>query len=89
MECLTQGSPGTGSGRPAKRAVRPLTHPIRPSLVGSGNGVSRLIAKKAGVAIVTRQVHQALSKDDKLDVLAFESITSARRWRGAHKLEEE
>ena len=42
--------------------------------------VSRFIAKKAGVATVTRQVHQALSKDDKLDVLAFESITSARRW---------
>jgi hypothetical protein len=45
--------------------------------------------KKAGVATVTQQVHHALSKDGKLDVFAFESITSARRWRGAQKLEEE
>ena len=36
-----------------------------------------------------QQVHHALSKDDKLDVFAFESITSARRWRSAQKLEEE
>ena len=42
--------------------------------------VSRLIVKEAGVATVTQQVHQALSKDDKLDVVAFESIISARRW---------
>jgi hypothetical protein len=49
----------------------------------------RLIMKEAGVATVTQQVRHALSKDDKLDVFAFESITSARRWRGAHKLEEE
>ena len=42
--------------------------------------VSRLIVKEAGVASVTQQVHQALSKDNKLDVVAFESITSARRW---------
>ena len=51
--------------------------------------VSRLIVKEAGVATVTQQVHHALSKDGKLDVFAFESITSARRWRGAQKLEEE
>ena len=51
--------------------------------------VRRLIMKEAGVATVTQQVRHALSKDDKLDVFAFESITSARRWRGAHKLEEE
>jgi hypothetical protein len=51
--------------------------------------VSRLIVKEASVATVTQQVHQALSKDDKLDVFAFESITSARRWRGAGKLKEE
>jgi hypothetical protein len=36
----------------------------------------------------TQQIHLALSKDDKLDVFAFESITRARRWRGAHKVEE-
>ena len=51
--------------------------------------VSRLIVKETGVATVTQQVHHALSKDDKLDVVAFESIISARRWRGAPKLEEE
>ena len=42
----------------------------------------RLITKESGVATVTQQVRHALSKDDKLDVFAFESITSARRWRG-------
>ena len=50
--------------------------------------VRRLIVKEAAVATVTQQVHHALSKDKKLDGFAFESITSARRWRGAHKLEE-
>ena len=42
--------------------------------------VRRLIVKEAGVASVTQQVHQALSKDNKLDVVAFESIAGARRW---------
>jgi hypothetical protein len=45
--------------------------------------------KKAGAAAVTQQVHLALSSDDELDVLEFEHITGARRWRGAHELEEE
>ena len=31
----------------------------------------------------------ALSRDDKLDVFVFEHITGARRWRGAHKPEED
>jgi hypothetical protein len=51
--------------------------------------VRRMIVKEAAVATVTQQVHHALSKDKKLDGFAFESITSARRWWGAHKLEEE
>ena len=51
--------------------------------------VRRLIMKEAAVAMVTQQVHHALSKDHKLDVFAFENITSARRWRGTHKLEED
>ena len=33
------------------------------------------------MAAVTQQVHLALSRDDELDVLAFEHINSARRWR--------
>jgi hypothetical protein len=45
--------------------------------------------KEASVATVSQQIHLALSKDDKLDVFAFESITRARRWRGAHKVEED
>ena len=51
--------------------------------------VRRLLKKEASVATVSHQVHVALSKDHKLDVFAIESITSARRWRGAHKLEED
>jgi hypothetical protein len=51
--------------------------------------VRRLLVKEAGAATVAQQVHLALSKDDKLDVFAFESITSARRWRGAPKPEED
>jgi hypothetical protein len=49
----------------------------------------QLLMKKAGAAAVTQQVHLALSSDDELDVLEFEHITGARRWRGAHELEEE
>ena len=49
----------------------------------------RLLMDEASAAAVTQQVHHALSKEDKLDVFVFENITSARRWRGAHKLEEE
>ena len=51
--------------------------------------VRRLLMKETSVATVSHQVHLALSKDDKLDVFAFESITRARRWRGAHKVVEE
>ena len=50
--------------------------------------VRRLLMKETSVATVSHQVHLALLKDDKLDVFAFESITRARRWRGAHKVEE-
>jgi hypothetical protein len=41
------------------------------------------------VAAVTQQVYLALSRDNKLDVFVFEHITGARRWRGAHKQEED
>ena len=46
-------------------------------------------SKKKFVAAVTQQVYLALSRDDKLDVFVFEHITGARRWRGAHKQEED
>ena len=48
-----------------------------------------LLQEEAGVAAVTQQVHLALSKDDKLDVLTFEQITVARRWRRAYMPEED
>jgi hypothetical protein len=51
--------------------------------------VRRLLMKETSVATVSHQVHLALSKDNKLDVFAFESIIRARRWRGAHKVEED
>ena len=35
-----------------------------------------LLQEEAGVAAVTQQVHLALSKDDKLDVFAFEESTA-------------
>ena len=66
-----------------------LALPKRRKRLAHWEQVRRLIVKQAGVATVTQQVHHALSKDDKLDVFAFESITSARRWRSAQKLEEE
>jgi hypothetical protein len=51
--------------------------------------VRQLLKKEASAATVSHQVHLALSKDHKLDVFAFESISSARRWRGGVcKLEE-
>ena len=49
----------------------------------------RLLQEEVGMAAVTQQVHLALSRDDKLDVFVFEHITGARRWRGAHKPEED
>ena len=48
-----------------------------------------LLQEEAGVAAVTQQVHLALSKDDKLDVFAFEEINGARRWRRAYMPEED
>ena len=51
--------------------------------------VRQLLKKEASVATVSHIVHSALSKDHKLDVFAFESISSARRWGGAPKLEED
>src|SRR4051812_43793286 len=65
-----------------------LALPKRRKRLAHWEQVRRLIVKQSGVATVTQQVHHALSKDDKLDVFAFESITSARRWRSAQKLEE-
>ena len=66
-----------------------LALPKRRKRLAHWEQVRRLIVKQAGGATVTQQVRHALSKDDKLDLVAFESITSARRWRSAQKLEEE
>jgi hypothetical protein len=41
----------------------------------------RLLVEGAGAAAVTQQVHLALFTDGKLDVGAFEQMSSARRWR--------
>jgi hypothetical protein len=51
--------------------------------------VRRLLMKETSVATVAHQVHLALSKDEKLDVFAFQSIARARRWRGAPEVEED
>jgi hypothetical protein len=51
--------------------------------------VRRLLMNETRVASVSHQIHIALSKDDKLDVFAFESIARARRWRGAPEVEED
>ena len=66
-----------------------LALPKRRKRLAHWEQVRSLIVKQAGGATVTQQVRHALSKDDKLDLVAFESITSARRWRSAQKLEEE
>ena len=49
----------------------------------------QLLMKEAGAAAVTQQVHLALSRDDKLDVFAFEEINGARRWQRAYIPEED
>ena len=41
----------------------------------------QLILEEAGAAAVSKQVHLALFTDGKLDVDAFEQLSSARRWR--------
>jgi hypothetical protein len=41
----------------------------------------QLILEEAGAAAVSKQVHLALFTDGKLDVGAFEQMSSARRWR--------
>jgi hypothetical protein len=41
----------------------------------------RPLMEEAGVAAVTRQIHLALFTDAMLDIEAFESMSSARRWR--------
>jgi len=51
--------------------------------------VRRLLVQETSVATVSHHVHLALSKDDKLDVFAFESITRARRWRRSPEVEED
>ena len=66
-----------------------LALPKRRKRLAHWEQVRRLIVKQAGGATVTQQVRHALSKDDKLDLVAFESITSARRWRNAQKVAEE
>jgi hypothetical protein len=66
-----------------------LALPKRRNRLARWAQVSRLIAKEAAVAVVTQQLHQALSKDDKLDVVAFEGIISARRWPAARREAEE
>ena len=66
-----------------------LALPKRRNRLARWAQVSRLIAKEAAVAVVTQQLHQALSKDDKLDVVAFEGIISARRWPAAQREAEE
>ena len=66
-----------------------LALPKRRKRLAHWEQVRRLIVKQAGGATVTQQVRHALSKDDKLDLVAFESITSARRWRSAQKVAEE
>jgi hypothetical protein len=48
-----------------------------------------LLQEEADVAAVTQQVHLPLSKDDKLDVFAFEEINGARRWQRAYMPEED
>ena len=50
---------------------------------------SRLFLDEAGVATLTRQVQVALFLDGRLDAEEFKRMSGARRWRGAHKLEEE
>jgi hypothetical protein len=55
----------------------------------TGNAPVGYSNKKLVWPRVTQEVHLALTKDDKLDVFAFEHITSARRWRSAHKPEED
>ena len=42
---------------------------------------SHLILEEVGAASVSKQVHLALFTDGKLDVDAFEQLSSARRWR--------
>jgi hypothetical protein len=44
----------------------------------------RLLLQQAGVAALTRQVHLALFMDGKLDVGAFEHMSSARRHWPSH-----
>ena len=59
-----------------------LELPKRRGQRGYWKHAKRLLMDEAGATAVTQQVHLALAKDDKLDVFAFENITSARRWRG-------
>jgi hypothetical protein len=63
----------------------PKTRELRPHW----QQASRLFLDEAGVAKVTQQVQLALFLDGRLDAKAFKSISGARRWRDAHKLEEE
>ena len=50
-----------------------LALPKRRKRLAHWEQVRRLIVKQSGVATVTQQVHHALSKDDKLDVLRLKA----------------
>ena len=62
-----------------------LALPKRRKRLAHWEQVRRLIVKQAGVATVTQHVHHALSKDDKLDVFAFERTSPVLGGGGAHK----
>src|SRR5262245_35130469 len=49
---------------------------------------SLLLVEEVGAAALTRQVQVALVVDGKLDPM-FERMSNARRWREAHKHEED
>jgi hypothetical protein len=49
---------------------------------------SLLLLEEVGAAALTRQVQVALVMDGKLDPM-FERMSNARRWRDAHKQEED
>jgi hypothetical protein len=65
-----------------------LTLPKKRGMRAHWKHACRLLLQEVGAAAVTRQVHLALSRDSKLDIKALQDITSARRWLGAHKLED-
>jgi hypothetical protein len=65
-----------------------LTLPKKRRMRAHWKNANRLLLEQAGAAAVTRQVQLALSRDGKFDVSAFEHLARARRWPGAHNLED-